>query len=290
MATVPNVAGLTIPAATKALQVAGYLVGSVVFSPDPLRGVGFATMTTPPAGASLATGLPVALIVSNGPPTVNARFDFTKVIISQYANSPVIGQLVANMNSYVNQWANFQAFYSYVWDVNTAQAFGLDILGRIVGVNRYLLLPASQGLTFGFYNATSPHDFAPFNDAPFYSSNLGTMTFSLSDAVFRTLILVKALANISASTTPALNQMLINLFGASGQCYVSDGLNMTISYVFKFLLSPTQYAILTQSGVIPRPAGVQVNIVQLVPGFNFGFYNPYSSGDFAPFNVAPFLA
>ena len=75
--------------------------------------------------------------------------DFQKTIISQFANSPTIVGLVTNMNAYIDQTANFQAFYDFVWNVNTAQGFGLDIWGRIVDVSRNLKIIAPV-TNFGF--------------------------------------------------------------------------------------------------------------------------------------------
>jgi hypothetical protein len=95
-----------------------------------------------------------------------------------------------------------------------------------------------------------------------------TTNYTLLDGPFRTLILAKALANISNATIPAINQILINLFGpegllpVEGNCYVTDGLNMTMTYTFGSTLTPVQLAIVQQSGVLPRPCGVEATVVQ----------------------------
>ena len=91
--------------------------------------------------------------------------DVERTIISQYANSATIVQLVQNMNTYLDPRADFDAFFDYVWNVESAQGFGLDIWGRIVGISRELLIPAAP-LYFGFKDAL-PGSY-PFNDQPFY--------------------------------------------------------------------------------------------------------------------------
>ena len=61
-----------------------------------------------------------------------------QTIISQYANSATISQLVRNMNTYLDPRADFDTFFDFVWNVDTAQGFGLDIWGRIVNIRREL--------------------------------------------------------------------------------------------------------------------------------------------------------
>ena len=92
----------------------------------------------------------------------------------------------------------------------------------------------------------------------------GTITsnFQLVDSAFRTLIYAKMASNISDGALPSVNQILLNLFPNRGACFVTDGLNMTMTYTFDFLLSPVELAILEQTGVLPTPAGVAATIVQ----------------------------
>lgn len=216
-----------------------------------------------------------------------------QTIISQYANSLVLVQLIQNMNQYLDPRANFQAFFDFVWNVNTARDFGLDIWGRIVGLpNGRLLHLGANTDTFGFNNADIPPDWAPFNQGTFSTGANASTTFELGDDAFRTLILAKALANITATTSQALNQLVRNLFPNRGRAYVIDrGKSntavggMAMSFVFEFSLSQVEYAILTQSGVMPHPAGVGFNVI-VIPGGQFNFREegvqatPFGSGVF----------
>lgn len=190
-----------------------------------------------------------------------ASFDYWQTIISQYANSPVITQLVANFSSYVDQTRNLDNFYDFMFNVDTAQGYGLDIWGTIVGVSRTLHIVGTQKY-FGFDEAT-PISADPFGQSPFYSGAILTSNFNLSDNAYRTLIFAKALSNISDGSIPSINQILLNLFPHRGNCYVTDGLNMTMTYTFQFLLSPVELAIVSQSGVLPKSTGVSATIVQL---------------------------
>lgn len=209
--------------------------------------------------------------------------DVEGTIISQYANSSTIRQLIINMNEYIDPTADIDSFYDYVWNVETAQGFGLDIWGRIVNISRELTIPEDPNY-FGFSEAL-PGSF-PFDQAPFYSGVTSTQTYLLADDVYRKLILAKALRNISSVNAPSVNQILKNLFGDRGRCYVNDMGGMQIRYTFEFVLTPQEFAIVTQSDVLPRPAGVGVSILNTVlPLFGFN-----ESGDAAPFNQAPFIS
>lgn len=202
-----------------------------------------------------------------------------QTIISQFANSPTLVQLIENMNEYIDPAADIQTFYDYCWNVDKAQGFGLDIWGRIVGVGRVLKIPASPP-QIGFKNGPG----VPFNQAPFNGGIASTQNYSLSDTAYRTLILVKALANISDCSARSFNQLLQNLFAGRGRCYVVDTGAMTLRYVFEFALEPFESAIVLNSGVFPRPAGVQGFAMQVNAattfGFNGGSGQPFGQGVF----------
>ena len=211
--------------------------------------------------------------------------DFEKTIISQYGNSPTILQLVQNMNAYLDPRADFDAFFDYVWNVDTAQGFGLDIWGRIVNIRRELQIPNAQ-VYFGFKDAL-PGSY-PFDEAPFYDGTPpATQTYKLADDAYRKLILTKALANIASSNAPSLNQLLQNMFADRGRCYVNDLGGMQFRYTFEFDLTLQEYAIVTQSGVLPRPAGVNAILFQsALPLFGFSEAGlsaaPFGQGVFIP--------
>lgn len=212
--------------------------------------------------------------------------NFRDTITSQFANSPTIVQLVTNMDAYIRQDANFQQFFDFVWNVNTAQGFGLDIWGRIVDVKRNLTITAPV-TNFGFQDGLK--DYAPFGQAPFYAGAPATSTYALSDGAYRALILAKALTNISATTSPALNQLLKNIFPGRGRCYVNDLGGMAMRYTFEFYLQPYEVAIVTSSGALPHGAGVSVSVLQVELPFLFGF-SEMGTHDAAPFGQGTFYS
>src|ERR1700676_2897924 len=151
-------------------------------------------------------------------------FNYWTTIISQYANSPIITTLIGDFFAWLDQTANLNNFYNDIWNVATAQGYGLDVWGRIVGVTRTLNV-ATAGKYFGFDEATTLSA-DPFNQSPFYVGSPLTTNFQLSDSAFRVLIYAKALANICDGSIPAMNALLRNLFPGRGNCYVIDNNNM----------------------------------------------------------------
>lgn len=188
-------------------------------------------------------------------------FDYWDTIASQYANSDVITTLIGNMDAYIDQTANLDNFYDFVFNVATAQGFGLDNWGKIVVVSR--IIDVASGADYFGYREALPGS-NPFNTQPFFSGQQLTDNFVLSDSAYRVLIYAKALANICDGSIPAMNQILRRLFPNRGNCYVIDGMDMTMAYRFEFVLSQLELAIVAQSGALPHPTGVAVSISSLV--------------------------
>lgn len=208
-----------------------------------------------------------------------------QTIISQYANSDAIVKLIHGMNDCIDPATDFDNFYDFVWNVQTAKGFGLDIWGKIVVVSRYLKIAQhSPYLGFSEGSATA---YYPFNYGYFWDGGDDTGTYKLADDAYRTLILAKALRNISASDAKTANTLLVNLFAGRGRCYVNDLGNMQMRYTFEFTLTPYEYAIITQSGVLPRPAGVTAYALQIPSGGCFGFSE--AGGIALPFDYGVFL-
>lgn len=209
-------------------------------------------------------------------------------VTSQFATAPTLLQLIRSFNDAVGPDYNLEQFYDNIWNIgNTAQGAGLDVWGRIVGVNRNLQVAASNW--FGFAEAGSSVE--PFGQGAFYSGESLTSTYALTDQAYLTLIFAKAAANITNCSIPAINAILMALFPGRGNAYVTDGSNvtgtkwfgfeesgdaagfnqepffyngavlsnMTLTYVFEFPLQPFEASIVETSGVLPKPVGVKAS-------------------------------
>ena len=270
--TVPDLFGLTQTDAINLLLSLGLVPGAIGSAPSKFVPPGEVQAQNPSAGAAVAVGTIVSFVLSQGIPAVGTLFDFEATVISQYANSPTIMQLCNNLNQYIDQSANFANFFNFVWNVDTAVGFGLDIWGKIVGVSRLLQIPNTTEYV-GFYIASESQpdqdwtpagsDQPPYNNPPvggaFYTGHNATTAYLLPDDSYRQLILAKAFANIASTTAPAINQILQNLYGP-GSAWVLNTGPMAISYNLSFTPTAIQLAILEQSGVIPTPPGVSVVI------------------------------
>lgn len=277
-ATVPNLIGMSQTAALAALAGVGLVMGTIGFAPYSGRPIDTVANQDPVGGMVVPAGTKVNFAITQ----LVAPFDPLRSVISQYANSPTMLRLVENMDEYVDPQANFTNFYNFVWNVDTAQGFGLDIWGRIVGVSRLVRLPFDN-TTFGFDNASVPEDWQPFDEGTFYDPSNPT-AYLLPDAVYRTLVLAKALANITATTAPAMNQLFQNLLG--GRVYVVDFGGMRMGLTVEYPLTLSQYAILAQSNAFLRPAGVQLFLNVVPTGAVFGFEE--MGGTIQPFDNGVF--
>lgn len=179
------------------------------------------------------------------------------VVLSQYANSPVLMALVEALSEANDRAIDFDAFYDTVWNIETAVGFGLDIWGRIVGVTRALAI--SDAAYLGFSDSSEA---VPFGSGIFYGAGSLTPNFRMTDEAFRRVILAKAALNITDGSIPAINAILRALFPGYGNVYVRDNADMTMTFVFGARLSKVDYAIVSQSGVLPRPVGVSVTVEQ----------------------------
>lgn len=213
-------------------------------------------------------------------------FQWRDTVISQYANSPILLALIESFNAAVDRTEDLDRFFGLIWNVDTAEGYGLDVWGRIVGVSRVLSLPSGSYLGF-----EEEPDFDPFNQSPFYDGNASTSNYYLQDQAYRRLILAKAFANITDGSIPSLNTLLIFLFervgrafsgpafgfeespdgepfgqapfsggGSAANVYVADDGGMTMRYVFGFVPTPVELAIVEQSGVLPKPVGVLATV------------------------------
>lgn len=215
-------------------------------------------------GAFYGLILPLYMVDEASEPAVSAAtsgtapFDIAQTIVSQYVSSPIIGTMLANLSECIDPTANFDAFYDLIWNVDTAQGYGLDLWGRIVGVGRVLQIPIEADY-LGF---SEPDAWKPFGYGIFYAGDSITSNFALTDSAYRLLIMAKAALNITDGSIPAINQILLALFPTYGNCYVRDDGGMEMTYVFGATLSPVDNAIVTQSGAIPKPIGVTVTVEQ----------------------------
>ena len=187
-------------------------------------------------------------------PTATALIEYPihKTIIRQYEESPTINAMVNSYSQTIDAKYLFDSFYTNIWNIDTANSEGLDIWGRIVGVSRYLTLQNSD--YFGF-----DPDFKPFDNAPFFGTSAINDQYRLSNDDFRRVIKAKALANITGTTIPGIELVLKQLFSVRGKTKVRVVGFKELDYVFKFVPTDLDNAIITAPNLLPIPAGHTIN-------------------------------
>jgi hypothetical protein len=182
--------------------------------------------------------------------------NYQQTAISQYAQSPTILQLLDNANQWIDPYFDFYNFENWIWNIDTARGFGLDILGRILGITRRFFV-----INFDNYFGFSGTGAQPFNQAPFYNGASDADSVILNDEDYRRILLTKAFLNISPITALNINYALTMLFVGRGKCYVVDNQDMTVTYTFEFVLSGLDKAIINT--LMPQIAGVSVTINEI---------------------------
>lgn len=200
-------------------------------------------------------------------------------LISQYADSPVLCGLIRRFNDCFDPRADLRRFYDTVWNIDTAQGFGLDTWGAIVGIGREVAISA-QDEYIGFAQG-----YTPFGEG-IWSSGEGTdRRYRLDDDTYRRIILLKAMSNIIYATAPHINRLLREMFGKRGRAYFVKNGTMAARYVFEFYLLPVERAVIRQTDLLPRPAGVLLDFYEPEADKTFG----YLEANLAPFGEGAFF-
>lgn len=216
----------------------------------------------------------------------NIRELTSYAIQSQYAASKKIMALAAGYQKRIDPHIDIQLFYDKMFNIYTAEGFGLDNWGVILGIGRTIEGPPDLNC-FGFNGSTlHPFDQRPF--LPDYSLTPGNF-LTLDDETYRLLLLYKALANISASDAATQNRLLSVLMdtgvgGLSTAAYVLEIDTMVIRWVFHTFLTAQQLAVFKIAGTLAKGAGVGWELYAIDPGKVFGF----DGSGMCPFVQAPF--
>lgn len=208
--------------------------------------------------------------------------DLRETFLSQYANSPIIIAIIEGMNDAIDPRQTIEEFYNMLWNLETARGWGLDIWGRIVGVNRNVRMADPEAVTFGFKTTPQEPAFTPFNDAPFSGAGSQFQTYQLPDSLYKQLIIIKAASNILYATAPNINKYLQMIFNDRAYYYITG--HMTASYIFEFELTPFQRLITYTLKLLPEPCGVLVSYesspIHEIFGFEGSDYQPFDQGVF----------
>jgi hypothetical protein len=160
------------------------------------------------------------------------------------------------------------------FDIDTAVGAQLDIIGKYVGVSRYIQVPASFSY-YGFRDYISGHTqntngmqtyTGSLNAGILYKSyaSIGQSSTAISDEGMRFIIKLQIISNHSDASFYGIQHLLLQFFGDA--ITVVDNLDMTMTYS---VLKTIPVSIATITPFLPKPMGVGINVV---------IFDPYTVG------------
>ena len=181
------------------------------------------------------------------------NIDFEKHVFWQYNNSPNINSLVSQKQDwYIENHQNFwQDWITNVLTLSTANDYGLAVWGNLLQTPR--------------------------------TWKINGENVTLTTQQYRTLLIARLRLLSIRGTVEEINGILNFLFKNYGKAWVIDNYDMTITYRFNFNLTDLQLEILRNLTLLPRPAGVEMEVIA-VGNDVFGF----DGSGAQPFNQAPF--
>ena len=146
-------------------------------------------------------------------------------------------------------WDNF---YTNIFNIDTANTFGLSVWGILLGVDR-----------------------------PSYTS--GGQTYQYSDDMYRLLLKSRSLLFRMDGSVFQINKYIEYLF-PNKPILVLDRLDMSMDIVFYYTPTADELQVLNNPDFLPRPSGVEINIWIINPLEIFGFegsgLNTFDNGVF----------
>lgn len=165
------------------------------------------------------------------------KYDYNPVLLWQYSNAPNMRKIVENEQAFTDKAITdfYNVFDSEIFNLKTCDANGLDLWGRLLGVQR-----------------------------PILSGGQAT------DDQYRLLLLSRFSVLIWDSSCAGLTKIIKSLF-PEAQFRVVDNFDMTVNIDFASGLTADEEAIVSMGYVdtttgeyvytfLPRPAGVEYNI------------------------------
>lgn len=185
------------------------------------------------------------------------NIDFEKHVFWQYNNSPSINSLVSQKQDwYIENHQNFwQNWITNVLTLSTANDYGLAVWGNLLQTPR--------------------------------TWKINGENVTLTTQQYRTLLIARLRLLSIRGTVEEINGILNFLFKNYGKAWVIDNYDMTITYRFNFTLTDLQLEILRNLTLLPRPAGVEMQVIAVgndVFGFNGSGCQPFNQAPFAVYS------
>ena len=211
-------------------------------------------------------------------------FNIDAVIQSQYGDSPHIKGVIRGYYDYISPQKDIDIIYDKMINIYTAEGYGLDVWGRIVGISREYVAVDEQYNYLGFDNRPYNMDrIETFNNAPFYKIVNGKI--KLEDNAYRTYILIKALINISNVSLNSLNFIFSQLFPDT-DIKVLHSNTMTLRLLVIGAMSQAQIGAIKNIEWLPAGVGLQFyHIITPTFGFRGSGLETFNNGTFGTYKI-----
>ena len=200
--------------------------------------------------------------------SLDLNVNLLRSILWQYENADKLKTLVIGQQEWINE--NHTDFWNDwirdVFNLKTANAFGLAVWARILNVSLTIEREGNLDDVFGF---GIEHE--NFNNGGFGVAAGAIDNVSVEQA--RKMLLARYFTLTYAPTVSNVNMILEVIFG-KGAAYVADSLNMGTTYIFTNEPDYRSRELLKTPSFIPRPAAVSASYTTIpVDGFGFGENN-----------------
>lgn len=209
-------------------------------------------------------------------------------LIKQYWEKP---KAKAEIGMLLDSWSDIADFllnFGTNFDIDNAEGEVLDLIGRIVGLNRQVnsVVPVSYfGFSLnpnakGFWSVSNQNR----NSAPFFRLDQATFTpFQLQDPEYREFLKIKIAKNtaspfLASDEKVSLQQVVFDAF--NGRAYVVDNKDQTLTLYVSPTVDETTLRLIINLDILPRPITFSYRIIiQAEPDQTFGFSkNPNAKG------------
>lgn len=212
--------------------------------------------------------------------------DWRTTILSQYSNSPTITSLIEGIAKILDPTEDLAMIQKRIFDPTLATGNAIKTWSEIVAMESTNGVDVEEGDNYFGYDKSRLH---PYDNYPFVHDEPGSGRFEFTDASLQTLVMAKALANISTATLPVLKDYLKQILG-SEQFALSNEENTAGvggEMAVKFVISGTKPVTMQLFRIYaPKVVGAGVKIIYQVSGSTFfGFQgmeiaSPFGQGVF----------
>lgn len=196
--------------------------------------------------------------------------DLMEALLWQHNNAVRLNALSRAKNDWYQENSGdfWDAWVRDVFDLRTANLFGLRVWSIILDLPLNFALPLNTSKSFGF-GANN----ANFNNRGFALSSNNSASVSVEDA--RLLLRLRYLKLICYPSITEINRILKTVFEERGPVYAYDSLDMKyVVFVFGFTPGSALAQRLIEYDVLPRPAAVGLRItISGAKRFGFGENN-----------------